>query len=294
MPTLKINGVGLAYEISGAGSPVVLVHGGWGDHQSWGQLAPLLARHHKVITYDRRGHSASERPPGPRRIKDDDVEDLAGLIAHVADGPADVAGSSLGASIALRLAALHPELVRSLSAHEPPLYSLLDEASPAARADCDAQNASVASTLELIRQGKHEDGARLFMETIAFGPGAWDQLPEPVRDTFVFNAPVFGDEQADPDWSSLELAELAATGTPLQLTYGTITRPCFREIVEVLARRLPSARLQPIDEAGHVPHLTHPHQLAELIQDFWATAGADTAAATSGHAEHDGRQRHTG
>ena len=61
---------------------MVLVHGGWGDHEIWGQLAPLLARHHKVITYDRRGHSASERPPGPRRIKDDDDEDLAGLIAH--------------------------------------------------------------------------------------------------------------------------------------------------------------------------------------------------------------------
>jgi len=124
-----------------------------------------------------------------------------------------------------------------IAARRPP--GLLDEASPAARADCDAQNASVASTLELIRQGRHEDGARLFMEPIAFGSGACDQLPEPVRDTFAFNAPVFGDEQADPDWSCLELAELAATGTPLQLTYGSITRPCFREIVEVLARRLP-------------------------------------------------------
>jgi pimeloyl-ACP methyl ester carboxylesterase len=198
-----------------------------------------------------------------------------------------------GASIALRLAALDPELVRSVSAHEPPLYPLLDEASPAARADGDAHNASVASTLELIRQGRHEDGARLFMETIAFGPGAWDQLPEPVRDTIVFNAPVFGDEQADPDWSCLELAERAATGTPLQLTYGSITSPCFREITEVLARRLPSARLRPIDGAGHVPQVTHPYQLAEVIEDFWATACADTAAATSGHAEHDSRQRHT-
>jgi pimeloyl-ACP methyl ester carboxylesterase len=43
--------------------------------------------------------------------------------------------------------------------------------------------------------------------------------------------------------------------------------------VEVLARRLPSAGLQPIDGAGHVPHLTHPYQLAELIEDFWASVG---------------------
>jgi hypothetical protein len=76
---------------------------------------------------------------------------------------------------------------------------------PPAGPDCDAQAASVASTLELIGQGRHKDGARLFMETVAFGPGAWDQLPEPVRDTFMFNAPVFRDEQADPDWSASSL-----------------------------------------------------------------------------------------
>jgi pimeloyl-ACP methyl ester carboxylesterase len=275
MPTLQVNHVRLAYQASGAGSPVVLVHGSWGDHEVWGQLAPLLARHRTVISYDRRGHSASDRPAGPRRIRDDDVEDLAGLIASVADGPADLVGNSLGASIALRLAARHPGLVRSVSAHEPPLFPLLEEASPAARADRDAMAASIASTLDLIGQGQHADGTRLFMETVAFGPGAWDQLPGPMRDTFVFNAPAFQGEATAPDCFSLELADLAATATPVQLTYGGDTRPAFREITEILARRLPGAGRQSIDGAGHVPQLTHPRQLAELIEDFWATAGKE-------------------
>ena len=273
MPTSKINNVGLAYQTSGEGDPVVLVHGSWADHEVWGQLAPLLARHSTVISYDRRGHSASERPPGPRRIKDDDVEDLAGLIAHLADGPADLVGNSFGASIALRLTALHPELVRSVSAHEPPLFPLLDEASPAARADRDAMAASIGSTLELIGQGRHADGARLFMETVAFGPGAWDQLPGPMRDTFVFNAPAFQGEATAPDGFSLELAELAATATPVQLTCGGDTSPAFREITEILAQRLAGARQHSIDGAGHVPQITHPHQLAESIEDFWAAVG---------------------
>ena len=173
MPTPKINDVRLAYQTSGEGRPVVLVHGGWSDHKAWDQLAPLLARQHKVITYDRRGYSASERRPGPRRIRADDVEDLAGLIPRVADGPADLVSTSLGAAIALRLAVLHPELARSVSAHEPPLLSLLDGASPAVRADRDAVTAAVGSALDLIGQGRHEDGARLFMETVAFGPGSW-------------------------------------------------------------------------------------------------------------------------
>ncbi len=285
MPTAKINGAGLAYQVSGEGDPVVLVHGAWGDHEVWGQLVPLLARHRTVITYDRRGYSASERPPGPRRIRDDDVEDLAGLIARVAQGPADVVGNSIGASIALRLAALHPELARSVSAHEPPLFPLLDgaaPAAPAARADWDAMATAVRSTLELIGQGRHQDGARLFMETIVFGPGAWDQLPGVMRNTFVFNAPAFHDEQTDPDWSSLELAELAATATPLQLTCGGETRPAFREVTEILAKRLPGARQQSIEGTGHVPQITHPYQLAETIEEFWATSYDEAWARTGG------------
>lgn len=275
MPTSKINDIGLAYQTSGTGDPVVLVHGSWADHEVWDQLAPLLARHRTVISYDRRGHSASERPAGPRRIKDDDVEDLAGLITHVADSPADLVGNSLGASIALRLAALHPGLVRSVSAHEPPLFPLLEEASPAAQADGGAMAASISigSTLELIGQGRHQDGARLFMETVAFGPGAWDQLPGPMRDTFVFNAPAFQGEATAPDCFSLELADLAATATPVQLTCGGDTRPAFREVVEILARRIPGARQQSIGGAGHVPQITHPAQLAESIEDFWAAVG---------------------
>ena len=137
--------------------------------------------------------------------------------------------------------------------------------------------ASIASTLDLIRHGRHEDGTRLFMETIAFGPGAWDQIPEPMRDTFVFNAPTFHAEQADPDWSSIELSELADTGTPLHLTYSSDTRPAMREIVEILARRLPTARQQSVDGAGHVPQITDPNQLAKLIEDFWATLGNPAA-----------------
>jgi pimeloyl-ACP methyl ester carboxylesterase len=272
MAVLQVNHVWLAYETIGRGDPVVLVHGGWGDHSVWDQLAPLLARHRRVITYDRRGYSSSDRPPGPRRIKDHDVEDLAGLIARVASGAAHVVGNSLGASIALRLAALHPELVRSVSAHEPLLFPLLEGASLAALTDREAMLGSIDAAMELIEEGRHEDAAYLFMENFAFGPGAWEQLPEPLRDICVSNAPAFSDEQGDPDWAALELPRLAATTTPLQLTYGSDTMPAFREIVEVLASRLPGAQRQAVDGAGHVPQLTHPAQLAQLLEAFWANA----------------------
>jgi pimeloyl-ACP methyl ester carboxylesterase len=120
-----INGVKLCWELSGqTGDPLVLVHGSWGDHLGWGQIVPLLARSFRVLTYDRRGHSQSERPAGQGRIGED-VADLAALIEHLGLEPAHILGNSFGASITLRLAAERPDLFRSLLAHEPPLFGVI-------------------------------------------------------------------------------------------------------------------------------------------------------------------------
>jgi pimeloyl-ACP methyl ester carboxylesterase len=79
MPRRRVNEVGLYYEIGGRGDPLVLVHGSWTDHTSWRFVTDSLAESHRVLTYDRRGHSRSERPDGPgsRRA---DIEDLAALV----------------------------------------------------------------------------------------------------------------------------------------------------------------------------------------------------------------------
>jgi pimeloyl-ACP methyl ester carboxylesterase len=62
MPIDTINGVRIFWEQTGErGAPLVLVHGSWGDHHNWDAVVPALARTFRVFTYDRRGHSQSER-----------------------------------------------------------------------------------------------------------------------------------------------------------------------------------------------------------------------------------------
>jgi pimeloyl-ACP methyl ester carboxylesterase len=125
MAMANVNGVRLFYEVNGTGAvPLVLVHGSWDSHHDWDPIVPRLADLFRVVTYDRRGHSASERPPGPGSVRED-VDDLAGLIEHLGLAPTWVIGNSFGASITLRLAGTHPELLRGLIGHEPPLFSLL-------------------------------------------------------------------------------------------------------------------------------------------------------------------------
>jgi hypothetical protein len=64
--------------------------------------------------------------------------------------------------------------------------------------------------IELLEKGQMERGARQFIETIAVGPGAWEELPDKVRQTVIFNAPTFVDEQRDPEWQAIDLQRLGS------------------------------------------------------------------------------------
>ncbi|MFF1560376.1 alpha/beta fold hydrolase [Streptomyces sp. NPDC058279] len=263
MPRARVNGVELFYEVTGKGDPLVLVHGSWVDHHSWDAVALRLAESYRVLVYDRRGHSRSERPPG-QGTRTQDEDDLAALIETLDLAPAHVAGSSFGGSIALGLATRRPDLFRSLAAHEPPLPGLVegDQEAQAARLRLDAVFAD-------IRGGDHEAAARRFVEEVVSGPGEWDRVPESVRETFIANAPTFLDEQSDPAWALVDLPRLAAGYTgPALLTTGSEGMPWFPGIVATLAKALRGARVVTLEGAGHVPHLTHPDAYVDTLTAF--------------------------
>ncbi len=275
MPDTEINGVRLHWQLTGeAGDPVVLVHGSWGDHHGWDLVVPALAKSFRVLTYDRRGHSLSARPAAPGSVRED-VADLAALVEHLDLAPAHVVGNSFGGVIALRLAAARPDLFRSLLVHEPPVLGLLDD--PGARAQLQAVGERMRAVLDLLASGQAEAGARQFMETIAFGPGAWAQFPPELRDTFVFNAPTFVDEERDPESRTIDPAALARFSRPALLTQGERSEPFFSLILDRLAPAFPAAQRRTLPGSGHVPQVTHPEEYVRVIETFIARAGRPRA-----------------
>lgn len=273
MPYVHANQVRLFYDELGAGEPLVLVHGGWSDHRNWAAVAPALAESFRVVAYDRRGHSLSERVPGSRRDQEDD---LAVLIEALGLAPAHVAGTSFGASIALGLAARRPELVRSLVAHEPPLVSLVAD-DPELVALVQPVQATIRAVVERVARGDLAGAARQFVEEVALGPGAWQQLPGSIRETMIRNAPAVVDETKDGAWPDIERAAAAQLTMPVLLSQGDQSPAWFAGIVAELARVVGHAQARTYAGASHAPHLTHPGDYVAAVTAFVA---ASTPAAT--------------
>jgi pimeloyl-ACP methyl ester carboxylesterase len=112
------DGVDLYYCDEGSGPPLVLVHGFAvsGDvNFRWPGLTRALARDHRVLSLDMRGHGRSGKPHDTARYGMEMVRDVVRLLDHLGIDRAHVVGYSLGGFVSLRLAASHPERLRSVS-----------------------------------------------------------------------------------------------------------------------------------------------------------------------------------
>jgi pimeloyl-ACP methyl ester carboxylesterase len=108
-----VNGVDLAYVESGSGSPLVLLHGGFGSVEMFGPNVELLASRHRVIGVDLQSHGRTPAPDRPMKFETM-ADDVAALISELELAKAAVMGFSLGGGVALRTAIQHPGAVERL------------------------------------------------------------------------------------------------------------------------------------------------------------------------------------
>lgn len=217
---------------TGTGRPLVLLHGNGESHRVFDRMVPLLAPGRRLVAPDSRGHGGSPRGEGPLTIARmaDDVD--AALSALGLDG-VDLLGFSDGGNVALELALRHPGRVGALVLVGANLFP-------------QGLKASSLVPMRLVRAALR-----------AVGP-----VSRRARDAQERWALMTDDPHIDP-------ADLGRVDVPALVVVGRrdLIRP---EHSRLIADSLPHAWLATVEHAGHMLPLTHPDQLARLVEDFLA------------------------
>jgi len=157
---IPVRDVTYAVDRTGAGSPVVLLHGFTGSSASWAEVSRELAHEHDVIAIDALGHGDSSAPEDPRRYHAaEQVADLHAVLDRLGVTRAVVVGYSMGARLALAFAAAHPLRVSALVL----VSGGVGERDAADRASRVLSDEALASAIE-------RDGIESFVER-------WERLP---------------------------------------------------------------------------------------------------------------------
>ena len=114
MEKINVNGIKIAYERLGKGTPLVLLHGYPLDHHLWDDVLPLLEDTFDLIVPDLRGFGESTTVATPYSMSDF-ASDVAGLLDQLGIQKTAVAGHSMGGYVALAFAERYPERMNGLA-----------------------------------------------------------------------------------------------------------------------------------------------------------------------------------
>ena len=113
MPRISVNGLKLYYEIEGDGEPVILIPGFAAGRWIWFKQTSDLSRHFRVIIFDPRGVSESDKPEGSQSISLL-ADDVAHLLQTIGIASAHIVGASFGGFVAQEFALKYPSMTRKL------------------------------------------------------------------------------------------------------------------------------------------------------------------------------------
>ena len=258
---MDVNGVTLPYEVTGTGPPLVLIHGWAVNRTFWDDDVAALAKHFRVIRYDRRGFGAASGKPDFTA----DPADLKDLLAALGVERAHVMGHSQGAGVALTFALRFPEMVDRL---------ILFGAGPPAGLDLPPPTTGdMLQSLAEIGQTYGIDSLRAaIMERVASSFGG-PPSPEIARRGMAFLQAYRGQDLIDPAPPSglvapATLPELGAVRAPTLVLLGDDEMPPVRLAADVFVYAIPDARKIVIPDAGHVANWNEPERFAAEVIRF--------------------------
>ena len=267
MPVLQSRGVELSWSERGEGSPLVLVHETASSSAAWERLSGAAPERMRAIAYDRRGWGSSTAPDGYRRTTiEEQSEDAAVLIESLDAAPAAVCGAGLGAIICLDLLLRRPELVSGAILIEPPVLSLLPEATEALSDDHAA-----------LQQAFHQRGAHGAVSLYLSGRlGALGveaaRLPSSLTgEARERPAILFAELGAAAAWS-MPLVQFASAERRSLVVGSTATPQLVREAGRALISRLAASEAREVTATRAPPHVGAPEEVSAMVLELAPSA----------------------
>ena len=274
MFNFQFNGIKVAYnDNAGSGNPLVLLHSGGSSSKQWERLTKRLCVHRHILAPDFYGHGSTEEWTHCETLNHDDQADLVAAtleFANLKNVPIDVVGHSYGRAGAVRMAIRNLACVRSLILIEPMLTVLLRETGDH---DLYAEYEFLANGfLERVKEGNINSAWQFFLD-YRNGNGSWTGYSTKARERFfrqtdaTFKA--FLSNLSNPT----TLADIEVIQIPVTVICGENTTAPDRRVTEILRDTLPNARYKLIKEAEHMSPLTHPAEVANLIERHLSELG---------------------
>jgi len=257
------DGTPIAAYASGAGPPVVLVHGASADHTTFRVVGPLLEGRFTIHAIDRRGRGASgDREPYDVEREFEDVAAVAAAVARVAGRPVAVIGHSYGGRCALG-AALRTTAIDRVVCYE----------GAPTPADATYRPVGVESRLQ-AHLAAGDPGAVLetfLTEVVGMSAAELERYrADPVWPARVAAAPTILRELEAESAPAASLAALGEVRQPVLQVLGGDSLPAFAAATHALSDRLRVGSVVVIDGARHAAHHTHPTEFVAAVEAFLA------------------------
>lgn len=254
---VSIGEIALSYMRDGIDSklPLIFINSLGSDMRIWDNMIPRLAEQFAIIRYDKRGHGLSDCPAAPYSIRNH-ADDLAGLLDALEVDEAILIGISVGGMIALDFAARYPQRIKALV--------LSDTAAKIGTEDMwnERINTLRANSMEHLADAIL---ARWFRPNFASRhpaafSGYYNMLTRTPLQGYTGTCEALRDADLRETTGDISIPSLVLCGTE-----DSATPP---ELVQGLASSLPNAHFELIQEAGHLPCIEQPDQMAATIKQF--------------------------
>jgi 3-oxoadipate enol-lactonase len=268
MPIIKVNGVNLFYKESGSGQEtIVFSHGLLMDHTMFEPQRAAFEKQYRVIAYDHRAQGQSE-DPGRGYDMSTIADDATLLIRALKAAPCHFAGLSMGGFAGMRVAARHPELIRTLT--------LMNTTATREKLPNRIRYGVLAQLVKIVGPAPFAPIAvkELFGSSTRSNPARRAMLEAWTAKLRARPKNIAPSLQAVMNRREFRKDEMAAIHCPTLIITGEDDTAQPPRNSESLAAGIPGARVVSIPGAGHSSSLEQPEAVIAAMRELFATAGS--------------------